>query len=242
MLCLRLNLIKQKQISLMVLSGFFCLYLLFLTIITLFLIFHFGTFFLYFLFKEYNLQLVLREPQEILDILFGLSFWVAIFLFLWVFLFYINLFISSLLRKEEYFYYIFFYSLCFYFISLSIILFIYDLSFFHTDVFMQQRQFKFEPDILKWYSYYESEYVDFSLFLVLTLIVFFGALSYNYVNLISKTNLAKFMPALFLASLFCYFFGGESVIRDAYIVVFTFVFCEILNYTILLLVFLKRYK
>lgn len=236
------KLFKQSYTFFLWIGSFFSFFFVFFLFISLFLNFRYGKFLLYFFFKEYNLQMILRDPQELLDILFGFAFWIFLFLFFVGFLFYITLFLSNLLRKEEYGYYKFFKLLFVYFISISIFLFIYDLSFFHTDVFKQQSQFKFEPDMIKWYLYYESEYIDFLLFLILALGVYIFLFSLNYAKGLLTTAIIKLIPLLFFISFFCYFFGGESLSRDIYILFFSFLFCEILNYTTLTLYFLRRYK
>jgi hypothetical protein len=234
--------VKQNKISSFWLLSFFFSFILFFCLVILVLNFRYGKFLLYYLFKEYNIQTVLRDPQEILDLLFGFAFWIFLLFLLIFFLFYIHLFITNILRKEEYIIYRFFQLIFIYFIVLSLLLFTFDLLSFHTDVFSQQSQFKFEPDILKWYHYYESEYFDlFIFFLMLT--VFYVALIQNkYSQIVLKNPICRFLPLIFFLSFFLYFFGGESFSRDFIIFIISFIFGEILNYTSITFSYIKRYK
>ncbi len=233
---------KQIKVSFFWFLCFFILFVLFFGSVILFLNFRYGKFLLYFLFKKYNIQTVVRDPQEILDLMFGFAFWIFLFLVLIVLLFYLHLFITNLLRKEEYTIYKFFQMLFIYLSLLSWIVFGLDLLSFHTDVFSQQNQFKFEPDILKWYSYYEAEYFDLMVFMLFLILLYLVVFLNKYSQIILKNHVFRFFPFIIFLSFFLYFFGGESLPRDVAIVILSFLFGEILNYTSLLFSFLKRYN
>jgi hypothetical protein len=242
LILLYLQTIKQKRQTFLWFFYFISLFISFFLLVVIFLNFRYGKFLLYFLFKNYNIQTVLRDPQEILDILFSFGFWVSLFVILTCLWFYLNLYVLNLLRKDEYRMYNFVQKIVLYFLCLSFLLLVWDLLFFHTDVFSQQNHFKFEPDILKWYRYYESEYKDLLIFLFFFLLFYICILNNSYTRSISKLPALRFIPFILLSTFSFYFFGGESLYRDLGVFLVSFLISEIVNYTASLFSFIKRYK
>lgn len=105
----------------------------FLQSLFLLIIFHFkyGKNFFFIILKNMHKNIIIKDPQELLYILLQAGIKILLIGFLFLVLMFIYIQIIRILRKEEYFIYkicIFFWI---YYLTISCILFIYDLNTFH---------------------------------------------------------------------------------------------------------------
>ena len=223
---------------------FFILYCI--QTISLILLLHFigGKHLIYFLFSTVDKSVVVQDPQDYLVVLWESGLCIIFLALFFLSTFYFHFLFSGALRKEEYFIYKVILGLIYYNLTLSIIIFLTDILFYHWEIFYPEKMFDFQPDLLLWFFHYKDEYIDvLLLFLFITCLyiyLFFGL--DNYLELLKTNTLWRFIPfsLFFLYSL--YLFGGESFLRDIWLMFCSFISGEIVLFSKISFEIFKRYK
>ena len=203
-----------------------------------------GKHLLYALFSTVDKSVIIQDPQDYLRVLWesGLSLTTLVSILL--LFFYIHFLFSGMLRSEEYINYCYFVLLSLYLIVISLIVFVHDILFYHWDIFYSEKMFDFQPELLMWFLHYKNEYWDLILFLTLIFVLyafmFFG--SNNYAELIKFNSFWRFLPFGVFSIYSLYLFGGESLIRDLWLVCLCFISGEFLVFSKLCFEKFKKYK
>jgi hypothetical protein len=147
-------------------------------------------------------------------------------------------------RQEEYVNYSYFLILFLYFILISFIVFAQDILFYHWEIFYGEKMFDFQPELLMWFLHYKNEYWDLTILLIMIFILYvFIFFSYNnYSELIISNLFWRFLPFGVFTLYSLYLFGGESLIRDVWLLFLSFISGEFLVFSKLCFEKFKRYK
>lgn len=176
---------------------------------------------------KYNIQTVLRDPQQILEVLFNFSIWIVLIYTFFSSLFLIYITFSNILKKIEIIYIntllflFFYYCLIFYKIS------IYDFLTFHIEIFSQQNLLQYQPDIEKWYFYTELEILDWFLYLIILNNIFLGNIYINILFKIKKIKIIRFFLYIYAYIFLIMFIGGDTIWHDFIIILLTLICNEI---------------
>ncbi len=213
-------------------------------LVILYFHFKYSKYFLFILLETMTKNIILNDPQDILSVILdtGLNFNYIVFSI--SLLFYLHLFFFIFLRQEEFLIYMFFFKMVFYFVFISLWIFLNDFITFHWEIFYQQNTFDFQADLKIWYNYYVSEIFDFlkGLFLLSSLfIINFLTNDLFFLQTLIKTILLRFSSFFFIVLFLLYFFGGESLLRDFWILILAFFCNETYIFSLFYLNIIKRY-
>ena len=208
--------------------------------------FHFilGKYLFYYLFFFIDKILVIQDPQDYLFVLWSSGLCFLFLLYIILFIFFIHLVFSNILIKEEYYIYSFIILLFLYLILNVLIIFFLDLLFCHWDLFYTETIFDFQPDLFTWYIYYKNEFFDIVFIGILNFILYLNIYIYNidYKTLIKKHLIFKFIPFIFFSICSLYLFGGETIIRDLFLIAVSFFSAEFIIFSKIYFENIKQYK
>ncbi len=218
------------------------------------LILHFqkGKYFFFILLESVKKTAVIKDPQEFLYILGHTGIVLFFCAFFMLIVFYFNTQILNVFRKQEYSLYLSSVFLFIYFIVIGGWLFFGDLITAHWEIFYQEDNFDFQPDLEAWYKYYKGESFDLFfwlfVFLIYFMLILFNFKNFNflwYQNRLKEKNsniLIRFLPFIFISLFGLSFFGGESVARDVILIFTAFCIAELLIYSTLVFKKVKQYR
>ena len=189
-----------------------------------------------------NKNIIVKDPQDLLNLLLSTGLFINILIFTWLFLLYLSLNIISIFYLEEYYIFITWLVFILYFFLIALCIFIFDLNTFHWEIFYQDKTFDFQPDLLLWYSYYSGELFDL-FFYFFIIVSFYCLLLYSpYKCNFIHNKIVRKVPFLFLAGFSFYFLGGESLVRDIWLFILSFILSEMFIFSKICWDIFKRYK
>lgn len=234
--------IQLSSISKIIL--FFLIFIFQTTILILTLHFKSGKHFLYFLFSTIDKSVIIQDPQDYLRVLWDSGLILTYFNFVISTVFFIYFISSNILRKEEYIVYVYYLLLFFYLLIVSLVLFGKDILFYHWEIFYTEKMFDFQPELLVWFKHYHSEFKDLIIILsfifLLYLIFFFSTNTSLY--LLSKNLFWRFLPSSLFSFYALYLFGGETLGRDLWLILLSFISGEFFIFSKICFEKFKRYK
>lgn len=192
--------------------------------------------------------LILKDLQDLITISIDLAFWLSCWFILPLLFFYFWSFFFTFWTQQEKMCWILFFFLIFYFLSLFKILLDYDLFLACWTFFKKAPQtfFDFQPDFLYIIFSYLGDFNDLSKFFGVLMCLFFfiflfqGNISYYYA--IPKIFYSRILFSLCFSGSLFYFFGGESFLRDCFLILISIFFCELYYFIYLFLYILKCKK
>ena len=236
---------RQLNISSSVKTVFYLAFFVLQTFIVI-LSLHFvaGKHLLYALFSTIDKSVIIQDPQDYLRVLWESGLILTLLVTLLLLLFYIHVLFSGMFRQEEYVNYSYFILLFIYFIVISFIVFAQDILFYHWEIFYGEKMFDFQPELLMWFLHYKNEYWDLTILLLMIFILYvFIFFSYNnYSELITFNLFWRFLPFGVFTLYSLYLLGGESLIRDVWLLFLSFISGEFLVFSKLCFEKFKRYK
>ncbi len=233
---------------------YFFIFLYFITSSIFILILHFqkGKYLFFVLFDSIKKTTIIKDPQEFLYVLGNTGILILICWFFIYILLFSNIQIMNIFRIQEYSLYLGFISLLIYYFFIALWLFFNDLITAHWEIFYQEDNFDFQPDLESWYKYYKGESFDLFVWLNVFLFYFIFLLFNNdKINLIWYTNeiksknpglMIRFLPFILILLFSLSFFGGESIARDATLIFLSFCISEFLIYSKLVFQKFKQYR
>jgi hypothetical protein len=104
--------------------------------------------------------------------------------------------------------------------------------------------FDFQPELLMWFLHYKNEYCDLMILLIMIFMLYFFMFfsSNNYSELIISNLFWRFLPFGVFTLYSLYLLGGESLIRDVWLLFLSFISGEFLVFSKLCFEKFKRYK
>ena len=223
---------------------YFICFILQTFILILSLQFNSGKHLLYALFSTIDKSVIIQDPQDYLRVLWESGLNLSLLILTILLLFYIYFLFSGALRYEEYVIYTYFNLLLLYFIFISLVIFIQDILFYHWEIFYTEKMFDFQPELLVWFLHYKNEYKDLLILLgvIFLLYCFIFVKSNNYYELILSNIFWRFLPSSIFIGYSLYLFGGESLLRDVWLIFLAFLSGEFLVFTKLCFEKFKKYK
>jgi len=111
-------------------------------------------------------------------------------------------------------------------------------------LFYTETIFDFQPDLFTWYIYYKNEFFDIVFIGILNFILYLNIYIYNidYKTLIKKHLIFKFIPFIFFSICSLYLFGGETIIRDLFLIAVSFFSAEFIIFSKIYFENIKQYK
>lgn len=174
---------------------------------------------------KYNIQTVLKDPQQILEVLFNFSIWIVLIYTLLSSFFFLYIIFINILRKIEINYVNTILFLFFYYFIIFYIISSYDFLTFHIEIFSQQKILQYQPDIEKWYFYTELEIIDWLIFLLSLNIIFLWNLYINIFFKIIKIKIIRIYIYLYFYIFLIMFIGGDTILHD-FIITLLILFCS----------------
>ncbi len=240
---------EQKYLHLRNKAIYFSVFYLFENLIIVFALhFFYGRNFIFLLLEKMQKNTILKDPQDFLYILFDTGKVVLFITIILILFFLAHFYCSSMLRFFEHKAYLFLRLVLLHLTLIGSWIFFTDLITTHWEIFYQDKTFDFQPDLIRWYTYYKEEFFDLylNLFLIIFISIFGiflnGNMQRNGAMGLRPHLLFRFLIILLLFVFSMSFFGGESFLRDFILCITIFLFSEIILFTLVFFKILKRFK
>lgn len=227
---------------------FILIYLLENTIILLFIHFSQGRNFVFLLLKNLQKNTILKDPQDFLYMLFNTGWILLLIYFFLTALFLTNIFWVNIFRRFELNIYYYTLTLLLTMFFGGLLIFFTDLITTHWEIFYQDKTFDFQPDLIRWYLYYKGELLDFFIQLIFLSLIFMFLLMIigtpNKISFLLNRKLYLYFRLFLTISLWIFtmsFFGGESLLRDVLLLIFSVICTEITLFTLFFFKSIKRF-
>lgn len=210
------------------------------------LILHFliGKNLIYLIFSNVDKSVIVQDPQDYLIVLWQSGLMLSGLISVIQFTFYFHFLFSGIFRKEEFVVYKTFLIFLYYSLLISLVIFFMDILFYHWEIFYPEKMFDFQPDLLLWFFHYKDEYKDvLILFLIIfSLYLIFFLSSYISLFVIHNNIFIRLIPFFIFVSYSLYLFGGESLFRDLWLLICSFISAEFFIFSKIAFEIFKRYK
>lgn len=198
--------------------------------------------------KRIEESVIIKDLQDIVNLSLDLSYLLTIYLILPIIFFFIWNYAIGLWNKAKiiswkYYLYLFIYFLIIFKFYLDFDLFLSSWNFFNKQL---KYDFDFQPDFSYIIFSYFGDYYDFLSIFIFLLISFClcNTLNLNLLNFLTLKYFffSKLIFFCITTLFFIYFFGGENLLRDIFILCFNFYIIELYYFTYLFFFNIKRKK